>query len=91
MSELSLARLRTDGQAFTQEISRESYLAHSGHKPVAELTPIYEKYADVLGRDALDLTLECDELSIYRQGTDARTDQALVHRQPVLHRENSKF
>ena len=58
MSELSLARLRNDGQAFTEEISRESYLAHSGHKPVAELTPIYEKYAHVLGRDALDLTLD---------------------------------
>ncbi len=51
MSELGLARLRTDGQAFTEEISRESYLAHSGHKPVAELTPIYEKYAHVLGQD----------------------------------------
>jgi hypothetical protein len=58
MSELSLARLRNDGQAFTEEISRESYLAHSGHKPVAELTPIYEKYAHVLGQDALDLTLD---------------------------------
>jgi len=58
MSELSLARLRTDGQAFTEEISHESYLAHSGHKPVAELTPIYEKYAHVLGPDALDLTLD---------------------------------
>ncbi|MFN2603644.1 MAG: hypothetical protein ABR582_12920 [Gemmatimonadaceae bacterium] len=58
MSQLSLARLRNDGQAFTEEISRESYLAHSGHKPVAELTPIYEKYAHVLGKDALDLTLD---------------------------------
>jgi hypothetical protein len=58
MSDLSLARLRNDGQAFTEEISRETYLAHSGHKPVAELTPIYEKYAHVLGQDALDLTLD---------------------------------
>jgi hypothetical protein len=58
MSELTLERLRTEGQAFTEEISRESYLAHSGHKPVAELTPIYEKYSSILGTDALDLTLE---------------------------------
>lgn len=58
MSALNLARLRADGQAFTEEISRESYLAHSGHKPVAELTPIYEKYAHVLGEEALDLTLD---------------------------------
>ncbi len=58
MSELSLARLREDGQAFTEEISRESYLAHSGHKPVAELTPIYERYAHVLGPEALDLTVQ---------------------------------
>jgi hypothetical protein len=56
MSELNLARLRRDGQAFTEEISRESYLAHSGHKQTAELTPIYERHADILGRDALDLT-----------------------------------
>ena len=29
MSELTLERLRRDGQAFTEEISREGYLAHS--------------------------------------------------------------
>ena len=57
MSELTLARLRHDGQAFTEEISRESYLAHSGHKAVAELTPIYERYAKVLGREALEFTV----------------------------------
>jgi hypothetical protein len=57
MSPLSLSRLRKDGQAFTEEISRESYLAHSGQKLVAELTPIYERYAGVLGEEALDLTL----------------------------------
>lgn len=58
MSDLTLERLRTEGQAFTEEISLESYLAHSGRKPVAELTPIYEKYSDILGADALDLTVE---------------------------------
>jgi hypothetical protein len=58
MSDLTLERLRRDGQAFTEEISTESYLAHSGRKAVAEFTPIYERYAHVLGKDALDLTLE---------------------------------
>jgi hypothetical protein len=57
MSPLSLGRLRADGEAFTEEISRESYLAHSGLKPVAEFALIYEKYARVLGSEALDLTV----------------------------------
>lgn len=58
MTDLTLDRLRRDGQAFTEDISRESYLAHAGHKPVAEFKPIYDKYAHVLGEDALALTLE---------------------------------
>ena len=57
MNALSLGRLRADGQAFTEEISRESYFAHSGLKPVAEYAPIYDKYAHVLGSEALDLTI----------------------------------
>lgn len=58
MSELTIDRLREDGQAFTEEISRESYLAHSGHKGAAEFKPIYDRYAHVLGEDALALTVE---------------------------------
>jgi hypothetical protein len=58
MKGLTLARLRREGQAFTEAISRESYLAHSGQKQVAELTPIYERYSDILGTAALDLTLD---------------------------------
>ncbi|MEP6904982.1 MAG: hypothetical protein ABI875_02805 [Gemmatimonadales bacterium] len=57
MSALNLDRLRRDGQAFSEEITRESYLTHSGQKPVAELTPIYERYSAILGGDALDFTL----------------------------------
>jgi len=41
-----------------QEISREYYLAHSGQKPTAELQPIYARHAAILGRDALELTLD---------------------------------
>lgn len=58
MSDLTLERLRRDGQAFTEEISLESYLAHSGHKPVAEFKPIYDKYAHVLGDEALAFSVE---------------------------------
>jgi hypothetical protein len=55
---LSVDRLRRDGEAFMQEISREYYLAHSGQKPTAELQPIYARHAAILGRDALELTLD---------------------------------
>jgi hypothetical protein len=38
-----------------EEVSRESYLAHSGLKPTIELQPIYAKYSKVLDRSAFDL------------------------------------
>src|SRR5262245_57004896 len=41
-----------------QEISREYYLAHSGHKSTAELQPIYARHAPILGPDALAMVLE---------------------------------
>jgi len=49
MSALSLERLRREGEAFQEEISREYYLAHSGQKATAELQPIYQRHAGVLG------------------------------------------
>src|SRR3954465_14600283 len=55
---LSLDRLRRDGERFMEELSREYYLAHSGQKASAELQPVYEKYADILGPDALGMALE---------------------------------
>ena len=58
MTPLTLERLRREGEAFTEEMARESFLAHSGHKPVAEFAPIYERHADVLGTEALELTLD---------------------------------
>lgn len=76
MSDLTLDRLRAEGQAFTEEISRESYLAHSGQKPVAEFTPIYDKYAHVLGQDALDLTLE--RFKDTTKGTEEHRSAALL-------------
>ena len=76
MTDLTLDRLRRDGQAFTEDISRESYLAHSGHKPVAEFKPIYDKYAHVLGTDALDLSLELFKNA--EKGSEAHRSAALL-------------
>lgn len=58
MAELTLERLRREGERFMEEVSREYYLAHSGLKRTAELQPIYERYAEILGRDALALVRE---------------------------------
>jgi hypothetical protein len=57
VSELTLQRLRAEGQAFMEAISRESYLAFAGLKKTAELQPIYREYDRILGPEALDLTL----------------------------------
>ena len=58
MTDLDLQRLRAEGQAFMEAISRESYLAYAGLKQTAELQPIYKKYDRVLGSDALQLALD---------------------------------
>jgi len=42
VSALSLQRLRAEGQAFMEAISREGYLALAGHKKTAEFQPIYQ-------------------------------------------------
>ena len=55
---LTLERLRRDGQAFSEEISREYYLAASGLKPTAELQPIYEKHRAIMSADSLGLARE---------------------------------
>jgi hypothetical protein len=41
-----------------EEISREQYLAYSGQKASAELQPIYQRHAGVLGPDSLGLALD---------------------------------
>ena len=69
---LSLDRLRRDGQAFSEEISREYYLAAAGLKATAELQPIYAKHGMVMSEDALAMTLDAfrattSETEQYRQ------------------------
>jgi hypothetical protein len=56
---LDLPRLRRDGQAFSEEISREYYLAGAGLKATADLQPIYKRYAAIMSEDSLALTLDC--------------------------------
>jgi hypothetical protein len=50
---LTLERLRREGQAFHEAISREVYLAHSGQKATAELQPLYERHAEIMSDESL--------------------------------------
>jgi hypothetical protein len=68
---MSLDRLRQDGQRFMEEISREYYLAMSGHKAQAELQPIYEKHSRIMTPDALAACLEA-----FRSAAPAGEDYA---------------
>ncbi|HWJ40008.1 MAG TPA: hypothetical protein VNT29_02690 [Candidatus Limnocylindrales bacterium] len=77
MSALDLQRLRAEGQAFMEKISLETYLAYAGLKPTAELQPIYDEYQDVLGEEALDLTLDAFRSSSDNTD-DRRSAQALL-------------
>lgn len=58
MSAPALERLRAEGERFTEELARESFLAHAGHKAEADLEPIYRRYAHVTGPEALELALD---------------------------------
>jgi hypothetical protein len=77
VSVLDLQRLRAEGQAFMEKISLETYLAYAGLKPTAELQPIYDEYEDVLGEEALDLTLDAFRSSSDNTD-DRRSAQALL-------------
>ena len=73
---LSIERLRRQGEIFMQEISREYYQAHAGLKPTAELRPIYERHAEILSRDALELAV--DELRAATAGTEEYRSARLI-------------
>jgi hypothetical protein len=73
---LSADRLRREGETFMQEISREYYEAHAGLKPTAELQQIYERHAEILGRDALELAM--DEFRGTEAGTEAHRAARLL-------------
>ncbi|HET9424940.1 MAG TPA: hypothetical protein VFO55_06165 [Gemmatimonadaceae bacterium] len=54
MTALSVERLRREGQAFMEEMSREYYLTGAGIKQVADLQLIYQRHKSVIGAEALD-------------------------------------
>jgi hypothetical protein len=74
---LDLRRLRAEGQAFMEAISRESYLAYAGLKKTAELQPIYDQYDRILGDEALELTLDAFR-SAEDKTDDKRSAQSLL-------------
>jgi hypothetical protein len=76
MPALTLARLRERGQSFMERISREMLLAHAGHKPTADLSGIYREYDDVLGKEALELTL--DAFKSANDDADLRSARSLL-------------
>jgi hypothetical protein len=58
VSPLTLNWIRKEGEAFSEAIAREYYLAGSGQKATADLQGIYARHADVVGPDALAFTME---------------------------------
>ncbi len=73
---LTLDRLRADGESFMRDISREYYLAYSGHKSNADLQPVYARYAQVLGEDAQAVSL--DALRDAEPGSDEHRSALLL-------------
>lgn len=55
---MNVERLRERAQSFTEEISRETYLAYSGLKPDAALQAIYDRHAAILSDDTLSACIE---------------------------------
>jgi hypothetical protein len=53
-----IERLRQEGQAFMEELSREYYLAGAGKKPTADLQPIYARHSRVTSRESLAMVRE---------------------------------
>jgi hypothetical protein len=55
---LTVAGLRSGGDAFMEDVSREEYRALAGLQRDADLQAAYARHARVLGREALELTLQ---------------------------------
>ncbi len=55
---MSVERLRRDGEAFLEELSREFYLAYSGLKGEAQIQPLYEKYRAIFSEESLEVARE---------------------------------
>ncbi|MCU0623645.1 MAG: hypothetical protein MUF53_07240 [Gemmatimonadaceae bacterium] len=76
-SSLTPDRLRRDGEAFTAAVAREWWMAHAGHAPEAKLQAVYDRYAHLMGGEALDVAL--DMFRTYGAGSEAhRQARALL-------------
>jgi hypothetical protein len=53
----ALDALRSRGEVFLHEVSREYYSSHAGLKPAADLQPIYERHREAYGDQSLELAL----------------------------------
>ena len=73
---ITLDRLRADGEAMSVALSREFYESGAGLKQDAELRPIYARYPQVLGDDALAMVRETFTGSA--EGTEARRGARLL-------------
>ncbi|HXT47702.1 MAG TPA: hypothetical protein VN717_03625, partial [Gemmatimonadaceae bacterium] len=73
---LSLDTLRREGDAFHETLSRELYASGAGLKSTAELQPIYARHANILGPEALELTLEAFKGST--EGSEERRSARLL-------------
>ena len=73
---LSIERLRREGEAFSEELSREFYESLSGLKSDAQIQPLYEKYRDIFSDEALEVTREAFVGSA--DGTDERRSARLL-------------
>ena len=73
---MSVERLRREGEAFMQELSREFYESLSGLKSDAQIQRIYEKYRAIFSADALDVSREMLEGSA--EDTDERRSARIL-------------
>ncbi|MCX5756682.1 MAG: hypothetical protein NTX19_11320 [Gemmatimonadetes bacterium] len=51
---MSLDQIRTRGEAFLEDVSREYHAAHAGLKKGADLQPIYARHAGAYGPEAME-------------------------------------
>ena len=58
---LDLDSYRQSAERFSEELDREYYLHLAGHKRELEIAPIYERYAALFGRDAVEGLREAAE------------------------------
>jgi hypothetical protein len=68
--------LRRDGEAMSEALSREFYESGAGLKATAELRPIYARYPQVLGDDALALVRA--EFESAPEGSEAKRGTRLL-------------